>query len=382
MKNRDSSEMVRNLDGFEISGISEVFSLEEFIPKSANENLWEAYFNLSETVFREFNQRGRLPNREALRMRLSASNPLYTVKRWILLDAAKTALGLATISYDTELSPDYETGSRTCQMQMTVAPAYRRRKIATGLLHHLIKIAGELEKDVVRADADNITGVEFCRYFKGELIHKEVEHQLYVEDVSWQMIDEWLLKGKTRFPDTIVESFEECPDDKIDEFCSVYTEIINQRPVGDIQEELVTTPESRRIEERNFKKREIEWHTMISREKDGYISAMTDIMYNPQEPYKIHQYFTGVLSKYRRRGLAKRLKAEMLKYISQKFPEAEYVTTTTAIENKPMRAINKQLGFVPKKTCNMYRWMLQDLERRANRVLSANRRGGTKKKKH
>jgi ribosomal protein S18 acetylase RimI-like enzyme len=109
---------------------------------------------------------------------------------------------------------------------------------------------------------------------------------------------------------------------------------------------------------------------MISREHDGQISAVTDIMYNPQEPHRIHQYFTGVLGRYRRRGLAKRLKAEMLIYIKEKFPDAVYVTTTTAKENQPMRAINKQLGFVAKKTYQMFRWALQDLVRRVNKVLS------------
>jgi RimJ/RimL family protein N-acetyltransferase len=189
--------------------------------------------------------------------------------------------------------------------------------------------------------------------------------------MDWRLVDDWCAKGRSRYPRTFIETFQECPEKDIDEFCRIYTEIINQRPVGDIQEELVTTPESRRIEERNFKRREIEWHTMISREHDGQISAMTDIMYNPQEPYRIHQYFTGVLGRYRRRGLAKRLKAEMLIYIKEKFSDAEYVTTTTAKENQPMRAINKQLGFVPKKTYQMFRWALQDLGQRVNKVLSA-----------
>lgn len=147
-------------------------------------------------------------------------------------------------------------------------------------------------------------------------------------------------------------------------------EIINQRPTGDILEDLVTTPESRRIEECNFSRRKIEWHTMISREPDGRLSALTDIMYNPRDPHRVHQYFTGVLGKYRGRGLAKRLKAEMLLYIRDRFPEAEMVTTTTAKENQPMRAINKQLGFEPRKTLSMFQWALQDLGRRVNRMLA------------
>ena len=354
-----------------IPGLAISFSLVEFEPKDASESLWTAYFTFSETIFREFNQRGRLPNREAVRRPLSTPNPLYTVKRWIVFDETENAVASASISYDTELSPDYESSSHICQIQIAVLPACRRKKIAAYLLKHMIEKANAIGKDTVRADADNSTGLDFCKYFRGELIHKEVQHRVYLEDMDWQLVDNWRAKGRSRSPHTTIESFQECPEKDIDEFSRSYTEIINQRPVGDIEQELITTPESRRVEERNYKRRGIEWHTMISREHDGQISGMTDIMYNPEEPYRIHQYFTGVLGRYRRKGLAKRLKAEMLMYIKKSFPDAEHITTSTAKENKPMRAINKQLGFMPQKTYSMFRWALQNLDRRVNKVLSA-----------
>jgi RimJ/RimL family protein N-acetyltransferase len=364
-----------------IPGLSKPFSLVEFAPKDASEKLWTAYFSISETIFREFNQGRRLPDREAVKRLISTTNPLYNVKRWIVLDETESAIASASLSYDTELSPDFETGSHICHIHIEVAPSYRRKKIATYLLKHLIKNASAMEKDTVRADADNAAGIQYCKFLKGKVIHKEVQHRLYLEDVDWQLVDQLRAKGKTRSLRTTIESFQECPDKDIEEFCRIYTEIINQRPVGDMQEGLITTPESRRMEEHNFKRRGTEWHTMISREDDRQISAMTDIMYKPQEPYKIHQYFTGVLGRYRRRGLAKRLKAEMLMYIKERFPEAEYIKTTTASENKPMRAINKQLGFMPKKTCYMFRWALQDLNRRLNKVFSASNRVSSSKRK-
>ncbi len=381
LKNIKFAEKVKSENELNIPSLSRSFSLVEFIPKDASENLWTAYFTLSETIFREFNQRGRLPNRESVKRRLSTPNSLYTVKRWMLLDKTESVAASASISYDTELSPDYESSSHICQIQIAVDPACRRKKVATYLLKRMVQTASAMEKDTVRADADNFTGSEFCKYLRGELIHKEFEYRLYLEDVDWLLVDDWCAKGRLRFPQTKITSFQECPEKDIDEFCRIYTEMINQRPVGDIQGELVTTPESRRIEERNLKRREIEWHTMISREHDGQISAMTDIMYNPQEPYRIHQYFTGVVGRYRRRGLAKRLKAEMLIYIKEKFPDAVYVTTTTAKENQPMRAINKQLGFVSKKTYHMFQWALQDLGRRVNKVLSALNQVSSLKKK-
>ena len=365
----------------DIPGFPGSFSLVAFIPKEASENLWAAYFILSETIYREFNQKGRLPNRETLKRVLSTSNPLYTVKKWILLDDKESPAASVSMSYDTELSPDYDSCRHISQIQIAVDPAVRRKKVATHLLKHMIQTASAMGKDTVRADADNSTGLEFCRYLRGNLIHKEYQHRLFLEDVDWQLVNDWCAKGRSRFPETSIKSFQECPDEDIEEFCRIYTEIINQRPVGDIQEDLVTTPESRRIEERNFKRRGIEWHTMISREGDGQISALTDIMYNHQEPPRVHQYFTGVRVKYRRRGLAKRLKAEMLFYIKDRFPEAEYVTTTTAKENHPMRAINKQLGFEPRKTFYMFQWALQDLNRRVNRILSASNPVSSLKKK-
>ena len=133
------SEKVKRRKELNIPGLSSSFSLVEFIPKDASENLWTAYFTLSEKIFREFNQRGRLPNREAVKRLLSTPNPLYTVKRWMVLDEAESATASASISYDTELSPDYESSSHICQIQIAVDPAYRRKKIATYLLKHMIR---------------------------------------------------------------------------------------------------------------------------------------------------------------------------------------------------------------------------------------------------
>ena len=149
----------------------------------------------------------------------------------------------------------------------------------------------------------------------------------------------------------------------------MYTETINQRPTGNMEQRITTNPESRRIEERNFRKRGIECYTMVSREPGGQISALTDIMYNHEEPYRVNQYFTGVLDRYRRKGLAKRLKAEMLFVIRDKFPDVEYIKTTTARTNRPMRAINKALGFQPTKICVVFQWALPELEKRLDEIL-------------
>ncbi len=354
-----------------LPGLPRKFSLVEFIPKEASEDLWEAYFTLSEIIFREFKQKGRLPDRDVVKRLFLTPNPLYSVKRWMVFDKAKkAAVAFASISYDTEISPDFKSNQHLCQIHISVVPAYRRKKIATILLKHLVETAKLLEKTIVTTEVDNPLGLEFRKALRGELVHEEVQYRLDMEDVDWQVVDKWLQKGRTKHWDTKMEFFRECPEKDIEEFSRVYTEIINQRPTGDMEEELITTPESRRIEERNLKKRGIEWYTMISREHDGRISGLTDIMFNPEEPHRVNQYFTGILVKYRKRGLAKRLKAEMLAVIKKKFPDVEYITTSTARSNRPMRAINKELGFQSVKTSFMFQWPLRELNKQTNGILA------------
>jgi GNAT superfamily N-acetyltransferase len=350
--------------------LSKTVSLVEFIPQEATEELWENYLILSETIYREFNKRDRLPDRGAVRRLFSTSNPLYQVKRWMLFDKAEGTIASASIAYDTDLSPDYESNKHICQVRIAVLPAYRRKKIATFLLKQVNETASLMRKDLVMAEVDNSLAVKFCTSLRGELVHEEVQHRLGMEDVDWPRVEKWLEKGRIKSQDIGIELFQDCPESDIDEFAKVYTEIINQRPTGDMEQELITTPESRRIEERNLKTRGIEWYTMISREPTGEISGLTDIMYNPEEPHRIKQYFTGVLSKYRRRGLAKRLKAEMLVVIKRKFPHVEYVTTSTARTNLPMRSVNMKLGFLPRKTLFVFQWALGDLRQRVDEILS------------
>jgi RimJ/RimL family protein N-acetyltransferase len=369
MMNAGYEKGVKDVEG-NLSGLPRMFSLVEFIPKEAPEDLWEAYFTLSETISNEFNKKGRLPDRDVVRRLFLTPNPFYSVKRWMVFDKAERAIAFASISYDTAISPDYESNKHLCQIHISVVPAYRRKKIATNLLKHLVETARLLEKTTIVAEADNPLGLEFRKHLRGELVHEEIQYRLYMEDVDWQLVDKWLQRGRTKHWDTKIEFFRECPENDIEEFSRVYTEIINQRPTGAIEQELITTPESRRIEERNLKKRGIEWYTMISREHDGHISGLTDIMYNPEEPHRVNQYFTGVSVKYRRRGLAKRLKAEMLAVIKNKFPDVEYITTSTARTNRPMRSINKELGFQPTKTCLMFRWPLRDLGEQTDGILS------------
>ena len=169
----------------------------ELIPKEASEEMWAAYYTLTETLFRESNPRGRLLDRTAVKQMLLEPNPMFDRRIWMVLNEKGQATASGSVSYDTELSPDFEDGRHICHIQVSVDPGYRRQKIAVHMLQHLIQVAVQLDKNTIRADVDNDIGHEFCKRFRGHMIHKEVQHRLFLEDVNWQLVEEWLAKGRS-----------------------------------------------------------------------------------------------------------------------------------------------------------------------------------------
>ena len=201
----------------------EDLSLERFVPADASEELWNAYFAISESVFSEFNPKARKPERNVSRRLLTAPSSLYAVKRTVALDKTRTPVAYASMGYDTESSPSYEIDRHVCRLNIMVAKPFRRLRVATNLLRCLLDQAEGLEKDTVAVEADNRTGIAFCDSLEGTLVHKEVKHRLYMESADWQTAREWMEKGRNKFPDTKFEFFRECPDCLIEGFCEVYT---------------------------------------------------------------------------------------------------------------------------------------------------------------
>jgi GNAT superfamily N-acetyltransferase len=86
-------------------------------------------------------------------------------------------------------------------------------------------------------------------------------------------------------------------------------------------------------------------HAMVTREPDGVISGITDMMYATYNPTIVHQGFTGVRASARGRGLGKWLKAAMALRIHELYPQAQWFSTDNAGSNAPMLAINTKMGF-------------------------------------
>ena len=337
-------------------------SINEFKPEEFTKDDWNLYHFFLETIFRELNPRDPLPDREEQEKILLEPDPTFTIKRIFAQDiSTKTIVSIGRVSFENDSSIDYDTNKHVAFIYITVLANYRKQGIAKTMLKKLLGLAKENHIDIIHVEADTKAGTNFCLKLEGELVLQEIENRLYLDDVDWAFITDWYEKGHERTKDVSIEIYDRIPDELLTEFCKVYTLTVNQRPVGSMEQDIFVTPESRRTEEEIYAEQRVLWITFISREINGEISGLTEFQITPRRPYQIQQRLTGVLKKYRGRGLGKRLKAEMLMYVKEHYPYAKYISTGNAKNNIPMLSINETLGFIQYKSYNIFKWKLVDL---------------------
>ena len=170
-------------------------------------------------------------------------------------------------------------------------------------------------------------------------------NRLYLDDVDWSLLDNWRTNSKAVSEMAYTEVFDVVPEKILKEFCEIYTKIWSLAPQEDMPGKMLFTSEKRRADEANYGVKNINWVTMISRDKNGTITGLTEAFYHEENPDFLEQELTGVLKEYQGKGYGKWLKAEMLFYLSNRFPKATYIQTGNNDNNAPMLSINNRMGF-------------------------------------
>ncbi len=340
------------------------FKIEEYNPKEASDEFWETYFEFIEANFRFRNPDDPLPNREAVIQRQKADIPYYYVKRRLAITPENKIVGWAGFGAILDTSPEYEENKHLCQLNIAVLNDYQRKGIGTAFLKVLVKEAQSLNKTVIETGADHDSGRSFLKKYGAEFTIEGAENRLELEDIDWELMQSWVDEGKKRAKDVTLESFYECPEEILEEFAEMCTEALNMKPLGDTEHRSNIDGKLRREIEKRYIDMGLTNYTLISREKDGRISGMTEIYYDPREGYKINQELTGVRPEFRGKGIGKWLKAQMILHIKDTYPDAERIITGNAEANAPMLSINTRMGFKKYKGGEGYKFEVEDIAKR------------------
>jgi RimJ/RimL family protein N-acetyltransferase len=131
---------------------------------------------------------------------------------------------------------------------------------------------------------------------------------------------------------------------------------MNQQPLDNLEfEDIQWTPALlQQVDNSMFQRGTGRW-TYFARERStGNLAGFTEIFWLPGKPEIAQQGDTGVLEKYRNRGLGRLLKAVMLEKVLAEKPQVKFVRTTNADLNAPMLKINQELGFHPYRSTRVW----------------------------
>jgi GNAT superfamily N-acetyltransferase len=87
-------------------------------------------------------------------------------------------------------------------------------------------------------------------------------------------------------------------------------------------------------------------HFLLLLRHGDEVAAMCDASWDGRFPERVYQQLTAVARPWRGKGLAKGVKAAMLKLIRARRPQARTMITNNADANGAIWSINRRLGFV------------------------------------
>ena len=338
-----------------------------FDPKTASEDVWTAFHTFTDALYIEKNPGDpQLPH--AIRQQHVISmedNPMFAPAQHIIWQDSTTIAGFYGVAQPRADSPDYDVQKVMVFAWIDVAAECRRQGLGSRMLSDIVTECHKIGDHVewIQIGSQTEAGFAFIEHYGGAVAWVGKENRLSAADVDWNMVQQWYDEGPGRAPGVTIEIFEGMiADTDLEAYCTLYTEIDNQQPLGDLEgAQMTITPEVMRHDHEDAAKRGDTWITAITREADGTISGLTDILYNPQRPHRVAIRLTGVKDNYRGRGLGKWVKAAMMLHIKENYPDFKYVTTDNADSNAPMLSINNRLGFKPYKEDRTYKMRVEEV---------------------
>jgi mycothiol synthase len=236
------------------------------------------------------------------------------------------------------------------RVEVQVRPSQRRRGIGRRLLRAGAEQAREDGRTLLQGWTSSRApvGDAFCEALgatRGMVSH---ENRLNLAEVDRAQLDRWIAAGDALTDYELVFVEPPTPQHMLPAVAAVFN-VMNTAPRDDLKEEdEMITPEDVATWERAWGAGgHRQWRLFAKHRRSGELVGLTEVGWEPHDPRLVGQGDTGVLPEHRGQGLAKWLKASMLRKVLDEVPEARSVVTGNAYSNEAMLAINNELGFRP-----------------------------------
>jgi mycothiol synthase len=270
-----------------------------------------------------------------------------TAHRWWVAHEGGRAVGLTWIELTSR-----EDNRHLCLGQVYVRPPMRRRGIGSALLEAALAGAVADGRSSYVTWTATSAGPAFSTRHGMRHTQDDRVQRLRPADVPGALLDRWR-SGAPR--DELLSWTGRCPNDLLVAFAAARTAMNDAPRDAPSQEDLVATPEL--IREMEHEADALGYTRLVCAARvpeTGEVAGFTEMLVNRHRPQLAYQGDTAVLAEHRGRGLARRMKAEMLVRLRDDAPGVAIVETANAVVNPAMLAINAELGFRPHRVDAIY----------------------------
>ena len=325
------------------------FDIKPFNPSEASEEEWQTFLVFSKK-YHELTRPNDPREPDEIRRKsltLQAENPEMSLYlHGLTLPGEKELIGVYLYAYFTPKSPSYENNKVLAQADISIFPEYRQKGIAGKLLADLYPKLIKEGKHVLLAGSEEAVAKDVIVSLGGIVAQLNIENRVYVKVIDWEMMSSWSHEGIKKSPNTKLIFNDTVPEDIIEQYAKIFTEINNQVPRDELElNDIISTPKTIRKEEEDRKALERTKIGVLAIEENGEISSLSEVFYSPTNNSQVSQGLTGTVEKYRSNGLGKWVKAELFLKVKNEYPSVEYVATHNATSNEPMLSINERIGF-------------------------------------
>lgn len=268
----------------------------------------------------------------------------------------RKVIGNLMIEYRREGTPDYERFAPFIGVGGGVLTDSRRKGIASALMPHLRDFMATHDKHTATfARVVDPAGHAFLQAIGAAHKHRVIENRLAFAGLHWNELARWETGAIERHPALRWERHVgRVATTRLAPLMAPLTALINTQPLG----ELDAPPLRYELDGyatwyADMDRRGGDHFMMLLMDGDE-VAAVCDASWDARFADRLYQQLTAVAPAWRGRGLAKAVKAAMLRAVHARHPEVTMAITNNANVNAPMLSINERLGFALHRQESVY----------------------------
>ncbi len=168
--------------------------------------------------------------------------------------------------------------------------------------------------------------------------------RLFLRDIDRNQMDLWIAEGESKTRGFYIVEQEYLEERFIEEMAQLADQLVMDMPREDRTLDYRSSAEYIRVSHERNKADGFKQHQLILFSPDHKMAGTTLILLKHPD-MEIDQRITGTAREFRRQGLAKYLKALMMKRVLEWYPQAPSIRTECFRLNVPMINLNLEMGY-------------------------------------